>query len=231
MAWFQGPTGTVWLTGRLAELASASGEYELVSPGDVARAQEVRGASVTPEQWAQVTKRPFTLYKVGPANVYLGDIELTGGGGGGGGSGTVTSVNGQSPVAGNVTLNKGHLGLGNVENTSDQNKPVSSAQQQAIDAAQPIGHITGLQAALDAKPPTSRTITAGTGLTGGGNLSANRTISADVAGLDVRDPAKLIASSDPRIVHVADGYTTDNIPAAIASAPASAGIVLIPVAE
>ena len=39
-----------------------------------------------------------------------------------------------------------------------------------------VGKTTGLQAALDEKAPTTRTITAGTGLTGGGDLTANRTL-------------------------------------------------------
>ena len=39
-----------------------------------------------------------------------------------------------------------------------------------------VGRTTGLQAALDGKAPTTRTITAGTGLTGGGDLTANRTL-------------------------------------------------------
>jgi len=45
----------------------------------------------------------------------------------------VTSVNGQT---GAVTLTKGDIGLGNVDNTSDLNKPVSTAQQTAIDTKQ-----------------------------------------------------------------------------------------------
>ncbi|WP_281405007.1 hypothetical protein [Nitratireductor sp. XY-223] len=57
------------------------------------------------------------------------------------------------------------LGLGSVDNTSDANKPVSTAQQTA----------------LDAKVPTSRTVSAGTLLSGGGALSGNVTINADVA--------------------------------------------------
>lgn len=73
-------------------------------------------------------------------------------------SGGVTSVNGQTGV---VTLAKNDVGLGNVDNTADLAKPVSSATQTA----------------LDAKVPTTRTITAGTGLSGGGDLSANRTLS------------------------------------------------------
>lgn len=72
----------------------------------------------------------------------------------------VTSVAGKT---GAVTLAKSDVGLANVDNTSDANKPVSTAQQTA----------------LDSKSNTSITISAGTGLTGGGDLSANRTISAN----------------------------------------------------
>jgi hypothetical protein len=51
-------------------------------------------------------------------------------------------------------------GLENVDNTSDANKPVSTATQ----------------AALDLKAAKAITVTAGSGLTGGGDLSANRTV-------------------------------------------------------
>lgn len=43
-----------------------------------------------------------------------------------------------------------------------------------------ISNVDGLQGALDAKVPTSRTITAGTGLSGGGNLTADRTLAVDL---------------------------------------------------
>lgn len=46
---------------------------------------------------------------------------------------TVTSVAGQT---GAVTLTKSDVGLGNVDNTSDLNKPVSTATQTALDAKQ-----------------------------------------------------------------------------------------------
>lgn len=72
----------------------------------------------------------------------------------------VSSVAGKTGV---VTLVKADVGLANVDNTSDANKPVSTAQQTA----------------LDAKANTTITISAGTGLTGGGDLTANRTISAN----------------------------------------------------
>lgn len=56
------------------------------------------------------------------------------------------------------------VGLGNVDNTSDVNKPVSTAQQTA----------------LDAKVDETITLTAGSGLTGGGDLTLNRTFDVNV---------------------------------------------------
>lgn len=54
------------------------------------------------------------------------------------GGGTVTGVKGEAEETyrtGQVTLTKANLGLGNVDNTSDMDKPVSTAQQQAIEDA------------------------------------------------------------------------------------------------
>lgn len=48
---------------------------------------------------------------------------------GGGGGGSVDSVNGYTGV---VVLAKGDIGLGNVNNTSDANKPISTATQTAL---------------------------------------------------------------------------------------------------
>jgi hypothetical protein len=74
--------------------------------------------------------------------------------------GGVSTVNGQS---GTVTLGKADIGLGNADNTSDVNKPVSTAQQAALDAKSNTGHghaqseITGLVASLAGKAATSHT--------------------------------------------------------------------------
>lgn len=54
-------------------------------------------------------------------------------GAGSGGGGAVDSVNGQT---GTVVLTKSNIGLGNVNNTSDANKPVSTAQAAADAAVQ-----------------------------------------------------------------------------------------------
>lgn len=53
----------------------------------------------------------------------------------------VTGVKGNSESTyrrGNVNITKSNIGLGNVDNTSDANKPISSAQQAALDSKQNI---------------------------------------------------------------------------------------------
>lgn len=59
-----------------------------------------------------------------------------------------------------LALTKADVGLANVDNTSDVNKPVSTAAQTA----------------LDAKADETITVSGGTSLTGGGDLTANRTL-------------------------------------------------------
>lgn len=77
----------------------------------------------------------------------------------------VTSVAGRS---GAVTLAKADVGLGNVDNTSDANKPVSTATATALSGkaatihAHAVSDVTGLQASLDAKAPVA-TASAGAG--------------------------------------------------------------------
>lgn len=53
------------------------------------------------------------------------------------GSETVTTVNGQ---VGDVVLGKADIGLGNVDNTSDVNKPISAATQTALDGKANVAH-------------------------------------------------------------------------------------------
>lgn len=63
--------------------------------------------------------------------------------------------------SGNIDLTKSDVGLSNVDNTSDANKPISTATQTA----------------LNSKVDTTRTISTSSPLSGGGDLSANRTLS------------------------------------------------------
>lgn len=59
------------------------------------------------------------------------------------------------------SVTKAQVGLSNADNTSDANKPISNATQTA----------------LNLKADKATTISAGTGLSGGGDLSSNRTLS------------------------------------------------------
>lgn len=82
-------------------------------------------------------------------------------------SGTnIKTIEGQSLVgSGNIDLTKTDVGLSNVDNTSDANKPISTATQTA----------------LNGKVDTTRTISTTAPLSGGGDLSANRTLTISQA--------------------------------------------------
>lgn len=83
-------------------------------------------------------------------DIPLGDIKLIttnpAGGGGGGGTAGVTSI---ETLTGDVTLSD--LGLNNVDNTADTNKPISLAQQSALDTKASTSALnTGLAGKADA---------------------------------------------------------------------------------
>lgn len=59
---------------------------------------------------------------------------------------TVTSVNG---MVGDVVIEKKHIGLENVNNTSDLNKPISTATQTALNAKANNADVTLLQTNID----------------------------------------------------------------------------------
>ena len=94
---------------------------------------------------------------------------------------TVTSVNGKTGV---VTVTKGDVSLGNVDNTSDANKPVSTAQQTALNLKANKVTITG---ATKTKITynTQGIVTAGADLAPGDipNLAASK-ITSDTFGVD-----------------------------------------------
>ena len=91
-------------------------------------------------------------------------------------SGDVTSVNSQT---GAVVIGASDLGLGNVDNTSDLNKPISTATQTALNGK--LGSTAN--AASASQWNTARTITLGTDLSGSVSIdgSSNVTLNATVA--------------------------------------------------
>lgn len=89
--------------------------------------------------------------------------------GSGGGGGSVDSVNGQTGV---VVLDKGDIGLSNVDNTADLSKPISTATQTALDAKASTSALTsGLAGKQDTLTSGTNIKTVnGTSLLGSGDL-------------------------------------------------------------
>jgi len=88
----------------------------------------------------------------------------------GGGGGAVDSVNGQTGV---VVLTKSDIGLGNVNNTSDANKPISTATQTALNAKLSSGGTLTAADGTDVAPGIRFTTDNDSGFyqTGDGNVS------------------------------------------------------------
>lgn len=68
------------------------------------------------------------------------ELYLIGGDGAGGVSGVKGSAE-ESYRTGQVSISKANIGLGNVDNTSDANKPISTAQRAALDGK--VDKVTG----------------------------------------------------------------------------------------
>lgn len=141
----------------------------------------------------------------------------------------VASVNGK---LGMVVINKSDIGLGNADNTSDANKPISTATASALSGKANTNHthvisdVTGIQAALDAKanfPDTNQHVpirtaagaqgsfqfaTPATGNTfvfrdGNGRFAASAPVSAnDVVNKTYADKAGLISSTTSSAVTI-----------------------------
>lgn len=93
--------------------------------------------------------------------------------------------------------------------TVPSGKTITFASGSAItlpDNALAIGDVSGLQTALDAKTAATRTISTTAPLTGGGDLSANRTLAVSSATtsatgvVELATSAEAIASTDPALV-------------------------------
>lgn len=103
-----------------SQLTLASSAYQKPSSG-------IPDADLTSGVRAALTKANASVQTVnGYAPDASGNVVVAGGGGGGG---AVNSVNG---MTGDVVLGKSNVGLDQVDNTSDANKPVSTATASAL---------------------------------------------------------------------------------------------------
>jgi hypothetical protein len=108
-----------------------------------------------------------------------------------GGSGTVTSITAGTGLTGGTITTSGTLAVaygttastaceGDDSRLSNARTPTAHASTHSAAGSDPLtlsqSQITNLTTDLAARVPTSRTVTAGAGLIGGGDLSANRTL-------------------------------------------------------
>ncbi len=145
----------------------------------------------------------------GTANINLAGVNTTGNQDTTGNAATATALENARTiqVSGDVTGSASFDGTANINITTTV---------QDDSHAHVISNVDGLQSALDAKVPTSRTITAGNGLTGGGDLSANRTLAVGAGtGINVNANDIAIDSSytgfDGRYVNVTGDTMTGTL--------------------
>lgn len=123
---------------------------------------------------------------------------------------TLTNKTLTAPVINSPTgLVKADVGLGNVDNTSDANKPVSTATQTALNGKQDLDAdltalaglaTTGLIARTSAGAAATRTLTAGAGvtITNGDGIAGNPTIAVS-GGVGLGDVLGPVSSNDNAI--------------------------------
>lgn len=121
------------------------------------------------------------------------------------GEAPVQSVNGQT---GAVTITKGSIGLGDVDNTSDADKPVSTAQANAI--AQVQENLDQLSSNLS---DGTVVVAKATGDANGNNIAntyATKAELADITAVQIRNKDEVINATQATVQTVATQYMVDN---------------------
>lgn len=121
------------------------------------------------------------------------------------GEAPVQSVNGQT---GAVTITKGSIGLGDVDNTSDADKPVSTAQANAI--AQVQENLDQLSSNLS---DGTVVVAKATGDANGNNIVntyATKAELADITAVQIRNKDEVINATQATVQAVATQYMVDN---------------------
>jgi len=124
-----------------------------------------------------------------------------------GDDGLTVSVNNVQHVNGNITLTKNNIELGNVDNTSDVNKPISTATQNALDLKQddlPI-LVDGSETKFLNEKGVFSEIAIGSG-GGGVNVYASNAAS-DISGYKSASPILDVATSTKTLQAVTNGVT------------------------
>jgi hypothetical protein len=125
-----------------------------------------------------------------------------------GGGGAVDSVAGKTGV---VVLEKADVGLGNVDNTADADKPVSTATATALAGKSATGHthaqsdVTGLTAALSAKADAAAVTTALAGKSDTGHTHTASNVTDFNTAADARVAAGIIVAGTANNPHTTQG--------------------------
>jgi hypothetical protein len=131
-----GPQGSIGLTGAQG-IKGDTGATGLQGPIGLTGAQGIKGDTgvAGPQGIKGDTGATGAQGSIGltGAQGLKGDTGAIGPQGPAGQDGLTTSVNYVQEISGNITLAKSDIGLGNVDNTSDLNKPISTATQTALD--------------------------------------------------------------------------------------------------
>lgn len=123
-----------------------------------------------------------------------------------------TGLTGGGALSTNITLSanfgstSGTVCQGNDSRLSDARTPTTHGSTHGSAGSDPIpagglsqAQVLNLTTDLAARVPTSRTITAGSGLTGGGDLSANRTLAVDFAPSGAGSSTQAVMGTDSRL--------------------------------
>ncbi len=139
----------------------------------------------------------------------------------------VTSV---ASKTGDVALVKADVGLDNVDNTSDANKPISSATQTALNGkastthSHAISDVTNLQVGLDAKADQATTYTkAEVDSALGGKASTSHTHTASEVSDTTVTGRALMTAADAATARTAIGAGTSNLALGTTGTTAKAG--------
>jgi cytoskeletal protein CcmA (bactofilin family) len=187
-------TGTVVLptTTSIGDVSSTEIGYVNGVTSGIQTQLDAKLASATASStYAPLSGPTFTGTVVLPSTTSVGDVSSTELGYVNGVTSAIqTQLDAKAPTAdptftGTVAgVTKSHVGLGNVDNTSDANKPVSTATQTALDAKASLAGAT-----------FTGDVTVETDLTIEGNLTVSGTTTTiDVTDLSVSDPLIYLAS-------------------------------------
>lgn len=213
-----GPVEWSAITGKPSTFTPATHTHAIA---DVTGLQTALDAKATP---ADVTAAVSSVIDAAPAALdTLNELAAALGDDANFASTVTTALSAKAPLAsptftGTVSgVTKAMVGLGNVDNTSDANKPISTATQTALDGKAAASHshaisdVTGLQTALDGKQAS-----------GSYAASSHSHVIGDVTGLQTALDGKAASSHTHTAASITD-FTT----AVQAAAPATTDASLL----